>query len=256
MLKKRYIAICITAVILASVVAFAFFLTELELYIILISAGISALIILIMILLIKRPKAKLETYLYEECDPDRYLYEFNKFYGYKKAEYKSNRFNMAKFKAFVAMGKFKEANAAVAKLDFKSLKRDKQMYVDYNMCMTTLALYSADYEMAQKYLDEISKNRLKYDIIIRQFNAEILRLKGEYERARAMFNSLNLVKRPKKDVLSGRLAIAYIDKAEDYMELALKNFELVAREGNRLYIRELARNELKNAMNSESVKKL
>ena len=256
--KKMYITLIGVVIFMAVSAICTMLFLNIEITAIILSVIISSALAFIsgFVAALNISEKRLDRILDEECDPDKYLYEFTKFHGYKKAEYPINRFNIARLKAFIAKGKFQEAEKALETLNLKSLKKDKNLYVDYNAGVAFLALNFGEIEKAEAYIAELIeiKGNKKCEVIARQLSAEALRIQNNLERARAAFNSLALAKRPKKDVLSGRLAVAYIDKAENYPESAMKNFEIVAREANRLYVRELARNELKTAVNLGSAK--
>ena len=263
MLKKKYTAAVtttiITAVIMEIIVLAMLFLKVDPIFVVAPAFfGVVVLLLISLSLISKSFKNKIESCLYEECDPDKYLYEFTIFHGYKKVEYDDNRFNLAKLKAYTAMGKLNEVNHITEKINMKKLSKNKAATAEYNICMTAISIYFEDYDKAEVYLGELSKIKRKYfkkrEIAVRQFRAELLRHQGNLAKSRSIFTSLNLAKRTRMDILSARLAVAYIDKAEKFDSAAMKNFELVAREANRLYIRELARNELKSMMTTEVIK--
>jgi len=265
MLKKKYKsakrATLIIAILLEIAVCVMAYL-KFDILFIILPAAVFVIIALIFThkLIAKIFRDKIEDCLYEDCDPDKYLFEFTTFYGYVKVEYNKNHFNIAKLKAYTAMGKMVEAFKIAEKIDMKKLNRNGIHKAEYNICMTALNIYSESYEKAEAYLNELSKLKRKFfkkqEITVKHYRAELLRHQGNLSRARALFTSLNLAKRNKMDLLSARLAIGYIDKAEKFDDSARKNFEIVAREANRLYIRELARNELKTLMNMADIKVL
>ena len=259
--KSRVRLTIILAILFEIGVAVMWFLKLDLLFIILPSAVLVMIISIIVLRMISSSfKNRIENCLYEECDPDKYLFEFTKFHGYTQVEYNKNHFNIAKLKAYTAMGKIPEALKIAEKLDMKKLQKNGAFYAEYNICMTALNIYSENFEKAEAYLNELSKMKKRYfkkqEITVKHYRAELFRHQGNLSRARALFTSLNLARRTKMDLISARLAVAYIDKAEKFDDSAQKNFEIVAREANRLYIRELARNELKTMMNIGDAKAL
>lgn len=256
MYKKRYNIIMILYYLLLFVASFLFNemvqfdFIDLIILIFVISGGFGLILNWVF-------AVKIVNILNEECDPEKYLFEYDKFYRPDKSNINYPLHCLNKYAGLCEAGRYDEARRIINPVSLQEIGKKVKDVLLYYINTLHLNIIDENFEEAQENLEEIQKHidgisgqrlsekkRTLFINSIDSSKAEMLRKQENLTGSRELLNELLQGDMSKRATLHCVFTLAQIDIAEQKYDDAKIALERIIAEGNKLYIVALAKEEL------------
>ena len=253
MIRKQY-TIAYWLVFLGLYLLFAIFFREniQTFFDLIIALVLIALLVFVLNYFIARLfSVKLLKILTNECDPDRYLSEYDSFYKISdKSMNKHPIYFVNRYSGLIYSGRYTEARQTMENAPAPELVNKQAYYPIYYVNAAHQNILDGNYDDARQKLDYIRNLKLPkkhQSIFINAIDgneAEILRKQGHLPESRALLNEVLSRKIYKLNRLVCIFALGLIDVDEQKYNDARTAFSYVIAEGNKLNLVVLAKQEV------------
>jgi tetratricopeptide (TPR) repeat protein len=193
--------------------------------------------------------------LVDECDPEKYLAEYDCFYKVKaETMNKSPVHYINRYAALTALGRYDEARQIIWSAPTPEIVNKPYYYFLYYINSAHLDINDGNIIMAQQKLDYVKTLKIspKYQSIVENAIdgniAEILRKQGYLTESRMLLIEILQREISKINMLNCIFDLGLIDVYEQRYNEAIAAFSRVINEGNKLYLVTLARQELEKIL--------
>lgn len=197
-------------------------------------------------------RKKITNFLIEECNPDAYLSEYDKYYGLSSDSKLTPYHALNKSAGFLSQGNLNRTVDSLNHIEPSNLKGQLGFLIPYYINSCCVALEQNNLKIAECYLglaEELAA-KLKGKTLrvlnesIRACRAEILRINGELSESKKIFTELLQSKPVKLNRLSCLYNLGLIEFELNNRDIAKQYFDEVIRDGNKLYTVSLAKQKL------------
>ena len=247
MLRKQYVTIYRVSAVLLCVLTTMLFYEKIVGFsdFIIVYAPMIAILFGFEFLLGRNFAFRINNILTDECDPEKFLTEYDSFYNINRSFDRINRYS-----AVINLGKYDEARQIIESAPPPETEKSKNYALLYYINAANLNIFDGKFEEAQQKLDYVKNLELPPKDKSFSINAidgnevELLRRQGHLVESRRLLNELLQRKIPKISVLSCVFALGLISVEEQKYDEAKAAFRKVIDEGNKLYKVTLAKQEL------------
>jgi len=176
-----------------------------------------------------------------ECDPERFLSQYDRFYRINARKEKQVRFQYRRIIALTHLGQDQVAEESFDKVTKPVTTSNKTWYLAYRDLELYFLVKAKKFEEAKKLMDELDanltdKDKQKYKIALKNQQAAYLMETGELKESREIYQELLAIKTSKLNTMVYRYRLGKIEMwLHDYQQARLA-FERVIAEGNKLYL--------------------
>jgi len=186
---------------------------------------------------------KIMKILVDECDPEKFLTEYDRFYKTNAGSLRTQSINyINKYYAYICLGAFDIARQIILSSPSPEIVGSKTYTALYFTNAAHQHTIDGDYEKARLKLDYVRNLKMMKNIktncaiAIDGNESTILRKQGHLPESRKLLNDLLQRVTHKSHILECTFALALIDDEEQKYDAARIAFTKVAEEGNKLYI--------------------
>lgn len=262
MLRKQYDTIYMIFAVTLCVLTTALFYTNMQLLsdLVIVFVPMFAVLYIFAFVLGHAFSVKLSKILIDECDPEKYLVEYDRFYKITANSINSHPTHYVnRYSAFTSLGKYDEARQIIESVPAPNIVKNQIYDALYYVNSANLHIFSGNFEEARQKLDCVRNMKIpkKHQSVFMNSvdgnEAEMLRKQGRLRESRKLFNELLQRETHKKSILNCVFALGLIDIEEQKYDEAKMAFKKVMEEGNKLYIVTLAKQELEKIQNRKAI---